>query len=102
MTQAPGWIGRHRRILAIGIAGALLVAIGAVVVVRRLTGRKVYDDLYDGRLVAADYYTDRPEILSAGLGFVGIIGVPSLDRESVRAAGGAWAGHRRRRPERGT
>jgi hypothetical protein len=47
--------------------------------------------LYDGRLQAADYWDATPKILSAGLGFTNIIGLPSLDEPTVRAAGGAWA-----------
>ena len=46
--------------------------------------------LTDGRLESADYWTDSPEILSAGFGFDGIIGIESLDEAGVRAAGGSW------------
>lgn len=40
-------------------------------------------------LINADLWSDTPEILSAGYGFEGIIGVPG-NREDVIAAGGAW------------
>lgn len=48
--------------------------------------------LHNGELVAADYWADEPVILSAGLGFDSIIGLPELTEESVRAAGGSWFG----------
>ncbi len=40
-------------------------------------------------LVEADLWSSRPEILSAGLGFDGIVGVDGGEPE-VRAAGGTW------------
>ena len=48
---------------------------------------------YDGNLIAADYWSDTPEILSAGVGFSDIVGVVGdvLDEELVRSAGGAWS-----------
>ncbi len=48
--------------------------------------------LHSGRLVAADYWRDEPLILSAGMGFEGIIGLPEVTEESVREAGGSWYG----------
>ncbi len=47
---------------------------------------------FDGDLIGADYWSDEPKILSAGLGFDGIVGVPvpALTEEIVRQAGGAW------------
>ena len=52
--------------------------------------QRTYDSIHDGNLEAADYWTDQPEILSAGLGFDGIIGVPTLDQRTVEAIGGSW------------
>ena len=47
--------------------------------------------LYDGKLVEADYWSEEPKILSAGLGFVGILGIPGKVTEaSALAAGAAW------------
>jgi hypothetical protein len=46
--------------------------------------------LYDDRLVAADYWDDELSILSAGMGFDGIVGVPDDELETVRAAGGSY------------
>ena len=50
--------------------------------------------LHNGELVAADYWADEPMILSAGLGFDNIVGlpVPELTKETVREAGGSWYG----------
>lgn len=49
-------------------------------------------ELYQDELVEADYWDDELYIMSAGLGFDGIVGVPDLDYETVRAAGAAWIG----------
>lgn len=46
--------------------------------------------LHNGELVAADYWSDEPTILSAGLGFDNIVGVPELTEQYVREAGGSW------------
>jgi poly(3-hydroxybutyrate) depolymerase len=49
-------------------------------------------NFFDGALVGADYWSDTPEILSAGMGFADILGLdaPALTFEVVRDAGGAW------------
>ncbi len=44
----------------------------------------------DGVLVGADYWANEPMILSAGLGFEGIIGIDELSEEGVREAEGSW------------
>jgi len=48
--------------------------------------------LHNGELVAADYWSDEPVILSAGLGFDNIIGLPEINEDTVREAGGSWYG----------
>ncbi|NJL56187.1 phospholipase [bacterium] len=48
--------------------------------------------LHNGELVAADYWSAEPMILSAGLGFSDIIGLPEVNEETVREAGGSWYG----------
>lgn len=48
--------------------------------------------LHNGALVAADYWRDEPLILSAGMGFDNIVGLPEVNEEMVRAAGGSWYG----------
>ena len=52
----------------------------------------------DGALVGADYWSDEPLILSAGLGFEGIIGISEYTEEAVREAGGAWYGSLTKEP----
>jgi hypothetical protein len=53
----------------------------------------VVSSFFDGRLCEADYWSDTPEILSAGLGFSDIIGIPEpqMTEEVALAAGGAWS-----------
>ncbi|MDB9912722.1 hypothetical protein OAD06_00265 [Flavobacteriaceae bacterium] len=48
--------------------------------------------MYDGELEGADYWSDEPMILSAGVGFSDIVGIPCevLDEDIVEQAGGAW------------
>ncbi len=46
--------------------------------------------LYNGNLAGADYWSDEPRILSAGLGFTDIIGVETLDEATVKLVGGSW------------
>ncbi len=48
---------------------------------------------YDGVLKGADYWSEEPKILSAGMGFDGIVGIdaPELTYDSVLEAGGAWS-----------
>jgi hypothetical protein len=42
-------------------------------------------------LINADLWTNTPEILSAGFGFDGILGIPApFNQVTVRAAGGTW------------
>ena len=48
--------------------------------------------LHNGELVAADIWAEEPMILSAGMGFDNIIGLPEITYESVRDAGGSWHG----------
>jgi hypothetical protein len=50
----------------------------------------IESDLFSDELVEADYWDSELRILSAGLGFDGIIGVPNDDIDVVREAGGAW------------
>jgi len=82
-----------RRKVVISILAALgVLAIGAVAVVAlvRSTIDDSRDQMYDGRLVDADYWTQEPAILSAGLGFDGTISAPSDDEQTSVDAGAAW------------
>ncbi len=45
---------------------------------------------YNSNLAGADYWSDEPKILSAGLGFTDIIGVDELTEANVKLVGGAW------------
>ena len=69
-----------------------LVLVGATMFGGRSTASIVVQATQDGALVGADYWSDEPRILSAGLGFEGIIGIDEYSEEVVRAAGGAWYG----------
>ncbi len=79
---AHGWVAPVATFVGVGIVflNGLLFAVDIV------------DQTFDGTLVAADYWSDEPEILSAGMGFDNIIGLPDLDKETVIAAGGTWHG----------
>lgn len=52
----------------------------------------VLPPFFNGSLVGADYWSDDLKILSAGVGFSDIVGIPSatLDQNLVEDAGGAW------------
>ncbi len=51
------------------------------------------NSFFDGLLADADYWSDQPEILSAGMGFCDIVGieVDEITEELVESIGGAWA-----------
>jgi hypothetical protein len=72
----------------------LLSVFGVLVVlaVGVLNSLNVQNQLFDGALKEADYWSDEPVILSAGMGFEGIIGWPEVNEETVREAGGSWYG----------
>jgi hypothetical protein len=76
--------------------GATLVSIALVALVGPQAQLEIgpIAQLHNGELVAADYWADEPMILSAGLGFDNIVGipVPELTKENVREAGGSWYG----------
>jgi|GEM_PF-1694531 len=73
---------------------ATLVGIAIVVLVGEPASSPIapLTQLHNGRLVAADYWGDEPLILSAGMGFEGIIGLPDVTEETVRETGGSWYG----------
>ena len=79
----------HKRWFAVvfSIFGVLVVL--AVGVMNLLN---MQDQLFDGALKEADYWSDEPVILSAGMGFEGIIGWPQVNEETVREAEGSWYG----------
>ena len=79
----------HKRwfVVALSIFGVLVVlAVGL------MNSFNMQDQLFDGALKEADYWSDEPVILSAGMGFEGIIGWPQVNEETVREAEGSWYG----------
>jgi len=73
--------------VVLSIFGVLVVlAVGV------MNSLNIQDQLFDGALKEADYWSDEPGILSAGMGFEGIIGWPEVNEETVREAGGSWYG----------
>ncbi|WP_395696277.1 hypothetical protein [Nocardioides sp.] len=82
---------RRRHLLATAVVG--LVGLGLVAVLAlSLLGDSVLRQLTNGELEGADYWEAEPEILSAGLGFDNIIGLPEIDEQTVEEAGGSWYG----------
>jgi len=73
--------------VALSIFGVLVVLTVGVV-----NSLNIQDQLFDGALKEADYWSDEPGILSAGMGFEGIIGWPEVNQETVREAEGSWYG----------
>src|SRR5690606_30284907 len=72
-----------------GLLVLIALVVAALLVVQRLQ-ESILMQLTNGKLVAADYWRDEPVILSAGLGFDNIIGLPELTEGTVREAGGSW------------
>ena len=73
--------------VALSIFGVLVVLTVGV-----MNSLNIQDQLFDGALKEADYWSDEPVILSAGMGFEGIIGWPQVNQETVREAEGSWYG----------
>ena len=69
-----------------------VLGILVVLAVGVMNSLNVQNQLFDGALKGADYWSDEPVILSAGMGFEGIIGWPEVNEETVREAGGSWYG----------
>ncbi len=78
----------RRRWLRGALAAVGVVAVAALTFVFALVQSE--RQLYNDELVAADYWSDELVILSAGMGFDNIIGVPEDDLETVRDAGGTY------------
>jgi len=96
MKQVPpggsdvGWFRRHVKLVVGLVALALVFVAGGVVLLIAYQVSSNKDAMYDGRLVAADYWAPAPQILSAGLGFDRIISTPADDEKTTVEAGGAW------------
>ena len=79
----------HKRWFAVALSIFGVLVVLAVGVMNSLN---IQDQLFDGALKEADYWSDEPVILSAGMGFEGIIGWPEVNEETVREAEGSWYG----------
>ena len=79
----------HKRWFAVAFSIFGVLVVLAVGVMNLLN---MQDQLFDGALKEADYWSDKPVILSAGMGFEGIIGWPQVNEETVREAEGSWYG----------
>ena len=79
---AQAWVsGTIAVVVVVGVAAAAFVA---------AIGQAFERQIHNDELVAADYWSDELVILSAGMGFDNIIGVPDDDLETVREAGGTY------------
>jgi hypothetical protein len=75
------------------IIGIVIIVLLVIVIIPILSNLiKPINQLHDGILVDADYWSEEPLILSAGMGFDNIIGLPEITEVQVREAGGAWYG----------
>jgi hypothetical protein len=83
------YLKQHRRILT--VVGLLILAALGLLVYSVLGQEQTptFQLLHQDTLIAADLWSDQPEILSAGYGFDAIIGVNGGEAE-VRAVGGTW------------
>lgn len=86
-STAQPWYARSWVRRAMSVAAVVVVAAATFVgALRQSFERQLHND----ELVAADYWSGELVILSAGLGFDNIVGVPDDDLETVRAAGGTY------------
>ena len=79
----------HKRWFAVVLS---LFGVLVVLAVGVMNSLNIQDQLFDGALKEADYWSDEPVILSAGMGFEGSIGWPEVNEETVREAEGSWYG----------
>ena len=79
----------HKRWFAVALS---IFGVLVVLAVGIMNSLNMQDQLFDGALKEADYWSDEPGILSAGMGFEGIIGWPEVNQETVREAEGSWYG----------
>jgi len=68
------------------------LALGAGLLLTGCIESRFEGTLYDSNLAAADYWSETPQILSAGVGFEGIIAVDfdEVNKENALAAGASW------------
>lgn len=78
-----------KRRIAQGLIVITALAALAMIAMQLILG-SVMRQLSNGKLEAADYWSEEPAILSGGFGFDNIIGLPQIDQATVREAGGSW------------
>lgn len=71
---------------------ATLIIVAIVPVSGQQTEIGIVGQFHNGALEGADYWRNEPMILSAGMGFDNIIGLPDVTEETVREVGGSWYG----------
>jgi hypothetical protein len=84
-------MGKWTKRIVYALIGLAVVAVAAVLALQYIQG-SVLRGLTNGQLEAADYWRAEPAILSAGLGFDNIIGLPAITQDVVHQAGGSWYG----------
>jgi len=72
------------------IVGVLLLTTIIIILSGPFTRPNFQNQLHNGELVDADYWSLEPKILSAGMGFDNIIGIPDDSKQTVIDAGGSW------------
>lgn len=72
------------------IVGLLLLTTIIIILSGPFTRPNFQNQLHNGELVDADYWSLEPKILSAGMGFDNIIGIPDDSKQTVIDAGGSW------------
>ena len=95
--QSPQWRGnglmskKTRKWIVSGLVILVSFVVAGFFAYQWLIG-SVLRQLTNGQLVSADYWSDEPAILGAGMGFDNIIGLPEINQATVREAGGSWYG----------
>lgn len=82
--NAPFYHRRWTALLAALVGTAIVLVSGLSV------NTDIKAQLHDGVLESADYWHNDPIILSAGMGFDGIIGLDEVTEASALVAGGSW------------
>ena len=82
--------GAARRPWRTPVVAGLLLIVAAVVSFAGTFTQSAIRQLHTDELEAADYWGEELEILSAGFGFDNIVGLPDVDFETTRGAGGTW------------
>jgi hypothetical protein len=79
-------MGKWTKRIVYLLIGLVMVGLVGVLALQYIQG-SVLRGLTNGQLEGADYWQAEPAILSAGLGFDNIIGLPAITSDVVRGAG---------------